>query len=149
MDLCDITILTVKQLRPLIYYKFFISSEICKLYSHLSGARGGAVSLSTALEVWRSRFRFPIMLWKFPIDNNPSGRTMALGSTEPLTEMRSRSNYWGSMRPVFKADNFTTFMWRLSWNPGVSTSFKLLGLSRCVRGLLLLLYLQLFRLLIL
>jgi hypothetical protein len=26
---------------------------------------------------------------------NPSGRTMALGSTQPLTEMSTRNIYWG------------------------------------------------------
>jgi len=27
--------------------------------------------------------------------NNPSGRTMALGSTQPLTEMRTKCISWG------------------------------------------------------
>jgi hypothetical protein len=31
--------------------------------------------------------------WKFSL-NNPSGRTMALGLTQPLTEMSSRNNFW-------------------------------------------------------
>jgi len=35
---------------------------------------------------------------------------MALGSTQPLTEMSTRRNSWGKMRPVRKADNVTTFM---------------------------------------
>ena len=33
---------------------------------------------------------------------------MALGSTQPLTEMSTRRISWGKMRPVRKADNFTT-----------------------------------------
>jgi hypothetical protein len=28
--------------------------------------------------------------------NNPSGRTMALGLTQPLTEMSTRNIYWGA-----------------------------------------------------
>ena len=44
--------------------------------------------------------------------HNPSDRTMALGSTQPLKEMSSRRISWGQMRPVRKADNLTTFMCR-------------------------------------
>ena len=36
---------------------------------------------------------------------NPSDRTMALGSTQPLTEMSTRSISWGWRRPVRKNDN--------------------------------------------
>jgi len=36
---------------------------------------------------------------------NPSDRTMALGSTQPLTEMSTRSTSWGQRRPVRLADN--------------------------------------------
>jgi hypothetical protein len=32
---------------------------------------------------------------EFFIDINPSDRTMALGSTQPLTEMSTRSISWG------------------------------------------------------
>jgi hypothetical protein len=38
---------------------------------------------------------------------NPSSRTMALGSTQPLTEMSTRNLPGGEGRPVRKADNFT------------------------------------------
>ena len=58
--------------------------------------------------------------------HNPSSRTMALGSTQPLTEMS-------------RADNLATFMCRLSWNLGTSTSWNPLGLFRPVMGLLYLL----------
>ena len=37
---------------------------------------------------------FPMMSLEFFIDN-PSGRTMALGSTQPLTEMSTRNISWG------------------------------------------------------
>ena len=41
----------------------------------------------------------------FFIDIKSSDRTMALGSTQPLTEMSTRSISWGQRRPVHKADN--------------------------------------------
>ena len=75
--------------------------------------------------------------------HNPSGRTMALGSTQPLTEMSTRIVSWGHRRPVRRADNLTTFMCRLSWNLGASTSWNPQGLSRPVMGLLYL-YLYIF-----
>jgi len=40
--------------------------------------------------------------------HNPSDRTMALGSTQPLTGMSTRSISWRQRRPVFRADNLTT-----------------------------------------
>jgi hypothetical protein len=39
---------------------------------------------------------------------NPSRRTMALGSTKPLTEMSTRNLPVGKGRPARKADNLTT-----------------------------------------
>ena len=41
----------------------------------------------------RSQVRFPMMLLEFFIDN-PSGRTMAPGSTHPLKEMSTRYISW-------------------------------------------------------
>jgi len=51
--------------------------------------------------------------------DNPSGRTMALGSTQPLTEMSTRYISWGYRRPVRKADNLTTILCRCHeiWEP--------------------------------
>ena len=59
--------------------------------------------------------------------HNPSSRTMALGPTL-LTEMSTRNISWGVMA--------ATSMCRLSWNLGTSPSWKSLGLSRPVMGLL-------------
>ena len=67
---------------------------------------------------------------------NPSGCTMALRSTQPLTEMSTGNISWGLKRPVRRADNLTTFLCRLSWNLGASTSWSPLGLFRPVMGLL-------------
>ena len=60
--------------------------------------------------------------------HNPSGRTIALGLTQPLTEMSTRNISWG-------ADNLTIFMCRLSWNLGASTSWNPQGLSRPRNGI--------------
>ena len=68
--------------------------------------------------------------------HNPSGRTMALGYTQSVTEMSTRNISWVKRRPVRKADNLTTFMCRLSWSLGASTSWNPQGLSRPVMGLL-------------
>ena len=67
--------------------------------------------------------------------HNPSGRTMALGLTQPLTEMSTRNISWGKKRPVSRTDKLTTFMCRLCWNLGASTSWNPQGLSRPVMGL--------------
>ena len=58
------------------------------------GARGGTVGSGTALQARRSRVRFPMLSLEFFIDN-PSGRTVALGLTQPLTEMSTRNISWG------------------------------------------------------
>jgi hypothetical protein len=77
--------------------------EMCKLYELLynkkrvfftkyqytSGARGSVVGWGTMLQAGRSRVRVP-MRWIFFNLPNSSSRTMALGSTQPLTEMSTR-----------------------------------------------------------
>jgi hypothetical protein len=56
------------------------------------GARGNVVVKALTLQTGRSRVRVP-MRWIFSNLPNPSGRTMALRSTEPLTEMNTRNLY--------------------------------------------------------
>ena len=99
------------------------------------GESRSAVGWGTALQVGRSRVRLPMVSLEFFIDN-PSGRTMALGSTQPPTEMNTSDASWGWKRAVRRAYNLTTFMYRLSWNLGASASWNPLGLSRPVMGLL-------------
>jgi len=58
-------------------------------------AAGGAVGLGTPLQVGRVEGSIPdgvigIFHW-----HNPSGRIMALWSTQPLTEMSTRNISWG------------------------------------------------------
>jgi hypothetical protein len=59
------------------------------------------------LQAGRSQVRFPMRLLDFSIELNPSSRTMALGSTQPLTEMSTRNHPGGKGRPALKADNLT------------------------------------------
>jgi hypothetical protein len=43
-------------------------------------------------------------------DSRWAGSTMALGLTQPLTEMSTMNNSWGVKAAVRRADNLTTFM---------------------------------------
>jgi hypothetical protein len=60
------------------------------------------------LQAGRSRDPVP-MRWMFSNLPNPSSRTMALRSTQPLTEMSTRNlkkrNMGGKGRPARRADN--------------------------------------------
>jgi hypothetical protein len=60
----------------------------------------------TMLQAGRSRDRVP-MVWTFSNLPNPSGHTMALGSTQPLTEMSTRNLPGGKGQLVHRADNPT------------------------------------------
>jgi hypothetical protein len=55
---------------------------------------------------------------------------LALGLTQPLTEMSTRNNSWAVKAAGARADNLTAFMYRLSWNMGASTSWNSRRLSR-------------------
>jgi len=68
--------------------------------------------------------------------HNSSGRTAALGLTQPLAEISTRNISWGVKWPVLRTDNLTMFMCRLSWNMGTSIYWNPQGLSRPVMGLL-------------
>jgi len=69
----------------LIQKKFELISRFFSLYlSHW----GGAFGWGTSLQAGRSRFRWGH--W-----HNPSGRTMALGSTQLPTEISTQDNCWG------------------------------------------------------
>ena len=64
----------------------FWSSTPCSVH-------GGAISWGIAPQVGSSRVRFLMSLEFFR--HNPSRRTMALGLTQPLTEMSIRNVSWG------------------------------------------------------
>jgi hypothetical protein len=60
-------------------------------YIMLVGTRGSVGGWGTTLQAGRSRVRVP-MRWIFFFNlPNPSGRTMVLGSTQPLTELSTRN----------------------------------------------------------
>jgi len=56
---------------------------------------GGAVGSGTALQSGRWRVRFPMRVIVGFHWLNPSGHIMALGSTQPLTEISTRVISWG------------------------------------------------------
>jgi hypothetical protein len=76
------------------------------LYTYECGARGSVVGWGTMLQAGRSRDRIP-RRWIFFNLPNLSSCTMALGSTQPLTEMSTRNIPGGKGRPARKADNLT------------------------------------------
>jgi hypothetical protein len=68
---------------------------------------------------------------------NPSSRTMALGSTQPLTEKSTRNIPGGEGRPARKADNLTTICELIVYkNVGASTSHNPMGLHGPLQGYL-------------
>jgi hypothetical protein len=91
------------------------------------GTRGGAVDWGESIP----DCVIGIFHW-----HNPSCHTKAFG----LTKMSTRNISFGGVgwlkRPVRRADNLTTFICRLSWNLGASTSWNSQGLSKPVMGLL-------------
>jgi hypothetical protein len=86
------------------------SNRICLLLilvpQYTVGARGSIVGWGTMLQARRSWVRVPMRCFFFFNLPNPSSRTMALGSTQPLTEMSPTNLPGGKERPVLKADNF-------------------------------------------
>jgi hypothetical protein len=98
------------------------------------GTPGGAVGLGTVLPVGRLWVGFPMVWLEFFIDN-PSGRTMSLGSTQRLAEMSTRIISWGA-----KFVHLVGLTTLLSLNLGTSTFWNFPRLSRPVAGLLQLFY---------
>jgi hypothetical protein len=93
------------------------------------------------LQTGRSRDRIPDEVDFFNLPN-PSSRTMALRSTQPLTEMSTRNIPGGEGRPARKADNLTDICEPIVYkNGGASTSHSPVGLHDPLQG-----YLYLFTL---
>jgi hypothetical protein len=86
------------------------------------------------LQAGRSWVRFP-MRWILLNLSNPSSRTMALGSTQPLTEMSTRNVPGGKRRPARKADNLTPLLSaECLENVGASTSHNSMSLHGLLQG---------------
>jgi hypothetical protein len=98
------------------------------------GARGSVVGWGTILQAGMSRDRIP-MRWIYFNWPNPSSRTMALGSTQPLTEMSVRNLPGGTRRPARKADNRHLWANCLEY-VGASTSDTPTGPHGLLRGCL-------------
>jgi hypothetical protein len=78
--------------------KFCITQQILfkKLESFMK--IGGRVGTVVKVLCYKSEGRWfdpRLYHWKFFIDTNPSGRTMALGFAQSLTEMSTRRISWG------------------------------------------------------
>jgi hypothetical protein len=65
---------------------------------------------------------------------NPSSRTMALGSNQPLTEISTSNLPWGKGRTARKADNLTIFEPIVLKNVGASTSHNHTDLQGLLQG---------------
>ena len=65
------------------------------MYTFICRARGDAVGWGTTLQVWKVAGSIPDCVIGIFHWHNPSGRNMALGLTQPLTEMSTRNVSWG------------------------------------------------------
>jgi hypothetical protein len=87
------------------------------------------------LQAGKSRVRFLLRPLDFLNLPNLSSRTMALGSTQPLTEMSTKNISGRKGRPARKADNFTPSVSRLSReNVGLWTCHNPRGLHGLLQG---------------
>jgi hypothetical protein len=84
------------------------------------------------LQAGRSPVRVPTEVDIFNLPN-PSSRTMALGSTQPLTEMSTRNLPGGKKRPARRLANLPPSVSRMSENVGASTSRNPKGLHGLYR----------------
>jgi hypothetical protein len=82
------------------------------------------------LQAGRSPVRVPDEVDFFNL-LNPSNRTMALGSTQPLTEMDTRNLPGGKVRPTHKVDNLTAIC---ESTVETSTPHNPMGLHGLLRG---------------
>jgi hypothetical protein len=100
------------------------------------GICSGAVDWDTALHVGRPWVRFPMVFLEFHW-HNFSGRTMALGLIQPLTEMSTRNNsWWVKVAGAWGRQSYHFHM-LIVLKSGSLNLLEPLGLSRPVMGLLL------------
>jgi hypothetical protein len=70
------------------------------VYQNVLRSRGNVAGLGTVLQIRKSQVRFAMGVTGFFILPNISSRTMALGSTQTLTEMSTRNHRVGKGRPA-------------------------------------------------
>jgi hypothetical protein len=117
----------------------FLSSLVYSIslrIPYMVRARGSVVGWGTMLQVGRSLVRVP-MRWIFFNLLNPSSRNMALGSTQPLTEMSTRNLPGVKRRPARKAWLPHRHLWAgCLENVGASTSHSPMRLHGLLQRLL-------------
>jgi hypothetical protein len=96
------------------------STELYPLWevnSQVTEARGSVVGWGTMLQAGWSPVQVPDEVDFFNLPN-PCSCTMALGSTQPLTEMSNRNFHGGKKRPPRRADNLATICEPNVWKCG-------------------------------
>jgi hypothetical protein len=87
------------------------------------------------LQPRRPGVRFLMKSLVFFTFHNPSSRTMALGSTQPLTEMSTRNLPGSKGQPAYKADILTAICELMCReNVGASMSHNPMGLHILLHG---------------
>jgi hypothetical protein len=92
------------------------------------------------LQVGRSWIRFPMRSLEFFNLSNPCSRTMALGSTQPLTEMSARNLSGSKGRPARKTDNLTDICELIVYKSGSLDVSHTYGPPRPLTGIVLLIF---------
>jgi hypothetical protein len=88
-------------------------------YKKSEGARGSVDGWGTRLQAGRSPVRIPEEMDFFFFNlSNPSSRTVALGLTQPLTEMSTRNVPGCRKRPAHRADNLDAIYEPNVWKCG-------------------------------